>query len=1178
MTYLTRIVLKNFKSFGGVTRLNLERGFNVITGPNGSGKSNIIDAVQFVLGELASRRMRASDLTELIYDGGGGQRANVAQVTMSLDNSDRSIPIDKPLVTIGRSIDRAGNSKYFINGKRTSRRALLDVLGMAGISPGGYNIVLQGAATRLSDLTPSERMASLKELIGIAAYEEKKAEAERRLSEAERKIEVASARVDEVRKRVRELEGQRNDAIRYRLLVEEERELSAIKLSMELKGLEERILEVKGRLEGVQAELRAVEEARQGLASERERALSSLEELKRMEGGEEGLEGLRTELLERSSLKAKIEARIKEIDSRNQHLQALIEEKSLELEKFRIEMKEKNEDFQRLIQLEKEIDLEILDNEDRLKTMEEEMRKMREDLDKSQRYIDSVSESMIAKQESLKGLEIELEKRLYNLSNIKEKILELENKREEISKTLRSLDAKHEDLEKLRESEVQRLHEMLIETERQVERQKRLRGIISDAGRLAKEVETTITQFSAKRELWQKVAAGERGLERVKEMGEAGALPGYHGPLESLIEFRPEYERAVINSSGGWIKAIVFEDLDSAMGCVELLRRTKVGSARFIPLNDIRGLRPLPEPSGEGILGPITRFMRFDERYLPAINLIWGDVILVKDGAEALRLAEKGYRAVTPSGDVYDSRGGVIGGYHLKPEDISKLIPKEESINALKDTIKTLRDRIIKRMDEIRLSGSSLRKFIDFVEESRGNIEKIEEEIMEIKDNINRLEKNLDILEKKKGEMENEMRKEEELIKTLQERKDKAISDIEKDRSEIVKIRENQKTYNLEELDREIYEIRKKISELRDKKVKTNSEASLINRMINEILNKKILELESQIKDWKDEINKMLSEKEGIILENEKLSKEIAELNKKMEEKESNIRSKENLIMKYREKMDEIERRLSKEDENREQLMKIQYEMKMALNKLQFEYEQGLKELSRLGFAERVEADGFDIEELKRRLEIIGAERSSLGAINSLAESQYNEVVGNYKQLSIRINELEEEKASIIRFIEEVEREKLDHFMKAFHEICENFSDIFSRLTGGGEGRLELQKPESPFTGGVDLYIQFPGKPMRLASGASGGERSVATIAYLLAIQCFLKAPFYLLDEIDAHLDSVNASRLAEVLKERSREAQFIVISLKDVMLHKADKIYGVFNPGDTSRVIALPMTIEVVR
>ncbi|MBS7638305.1 AAA family ATPase, partial [Candidatus Bathyarchaeota archaeon] len=469
MTHLTRIVLKNFKSFGGVTRLNLERGFNIITGPNGSGKSNIIDAVQFVLGEVASRRMRASDLTELIYDGGGGQRATVAQVSISLDNSDRSIPIDKPLVTIGRSIDRRGNSKYFLNGKRTSRRVLLDLLGMAGISPGGYNIVLQGAATRLSDLTPQERMASLKELIGIAVYEEKRAEAERRLSEAERKIEVASARVDEVRKRVMELEGQRNDAIRYRFLVEEERKLSAIKLSMKLFNLEESIGEVRKRLERVQAELGAIEGTRERLFSEREKVLSGWETLSRLEGEGEGLEALRSELLEKNSLKAEIEARIKEIDSKKQGLQALIEEKSMELEKLKIEVKEKNEDFQRLIQTEKQMDLDILEKEDRLKTMEEEMRKMKENLEKSQKHIESLSESMVEKQEVLKGLEIELEKKLYNLNSIKEKFLEIENKREEISKTLRSLSAKYEELEKLRESEVQKLHDMLLETEKQVE-------------------------------------------------------------------------------------------------------------------------------------------------------------------------------------------------------------------------------------------------------------------------------------------------------------------------------------------------------------------------------------------------------------------------------------------------------------------------------------------------------------------------------------------------------------------------------------------------------------------------------------------------------------------------------------------------------------------------------------
>ena len=148
--------------------------------------------------------------------------------------------------------------------------------------------------------------------------------------------------------------------------------------------------------------------------------------------------------------------------------------------------------------------------------------------------------------------------------------------------------------------------------------------------------------------------------------------------------------------------------------------------------------------------------------------------------------------------------------------------------------------------------------------------------------------------------------------------------------------------------------------------------------------------------------------------------------------------------------------------------------------------------------------------------------------------------------------------------------------MSSYNIICENFSAIFSKLTGGGDGRLELQIPEDPFSGGVDLYVQFAGKPMRLATGASGGERSVAAIAYLLAIQRFLKAPFYLFDEIDAHLDDLNTSRLAEVLKENAADSQFLMISLKDVMVHNADRIYGVFAQHGKSKVLVLPMKEKI--
>jgi chromosome segregation protein len=145
MVYINRIMLRNFKSFGGSLKLGFQQGFNVITGPNGSGKSNIIDAIQFVFGELGSKRMRVPDLSGLIFDGAGddGAKPHYAQVTIYFNNTDRALPVDRKTVSVGRRVDRDGKSKYFLNGKQTSRRALLELLMMAGISPGGYNMVLQ---------------------------------------------------------------------------------------------------------------------------------------------------------------------------------------------------------------------------------------------------------------------------------------------------------------------------------------------------------------------------------------------------------------------------------------------------------------------------------------------------------------------------------------------------------------------------------------------------------------------------------------------------------------------------------------------------------------------------------------------------------------------------------------------------------------------------------------------------------------------------------------------------------------------------------------------------------------------------------------------------------------------------------------------------------------------------
>jgi chromosome segregation protein len=167
------------------------------------------------------------------------------------------------------------------------------------------------------------------------------------------------------------------------------------------------------------------------------------------------------------------------------------------------------------------------------------------------------------------------------------------------------------------------------------------------------------------------------------------------------------------------------------------------------------------------------------------------------------------------------------------------------------------------------------------------------------------------------------------------------------------------------------------------------------------------------------------------------------------------------------------------------------------------------------------------------------------------------------------MNELEREKQAILEFMDEIERKKHKVFVEAFEKINSNLVKYFSKLTGGGNATLKLERPDEPFSGGIDMIVQFPHKPSIVVSGASGGERSVATVAFIFALQEFTPASFYVLDEIDAHLDASHVSRLADLLLEESEKTQFIVITLKPEMVNKAQKVYGVYMGPNGSQVIS---------
>jgi chromosome segregation protein len=160
--------------------------------------------------------------------------------------------------------------------------------------------------------------------------------------------------------------------------------------------------------------------------------------------------------------------------------------------------------------------------------------------------------------------------------------------------------------------------------------------------------------------------------------------------------------------------------------------------------------------------------------------------------------------------------------------------------------------------------------------------------------------------------------------------------------------------------------------------------------------------------------------------------------------------------------------------------------------------------------------------------------------------------------------------------MDEIERKKRKVFTDAFQRMNTDVGKYFSKLTGGGEAVLRLENPDEPFHGGIDMIVTFPNKPPILVSGASGGERSVAAVAFIFALKSFTPTAFYILDEIDAHLDALYVGKLGELLRDEAAMTQFIVVTLKPEVVNKAEKIYGVYERNGISQVVFANLKEEV--
>lgn len=545
-----------------------------------------------------------------------------------------------------------------------------------------------------------------------------------------------------------------------------------------------------------------------------------------------------------------------------------------------------------------------------------------------------------------------------------------------------------------------------------------------------------------------------------------------------------------------------------------------------------------------------------------------GDTLIVNDMDEARTIGIGRVRMVTLGGELLEKSGAITGGHYrprgklsINTDELRRKVKAldrerealESAINALKLEIKGLQNELF----EMRMRRSDLSKDLQVIQRE---LDRLLAEDKALKEEIEESERLIEVLEKRISDTKGEMAKLRGRVERLEKKKDKLKKALENPEAR--------------ELNQKIREVEHEISSLREELSKVESKLEGLEVRINEELLPRKADLEEEIEGLINRINALRSN----VAENEKAIVEFENELEELRKAEENVKDE---LKELRERRETLRNEIVELRAEKEELMNKLQNLRIEANTLKIrlaQYEATLNEKQAelkhydAKLIKSIKEIPLELEALKEEIERMEEEIRSLEPVNMKAIEDFEVVERRYLELKSKREQVVAEKESIEEFIEEIEGQKRTVFMQTLNKIAKNFSELFAKLSPGGSARLILENPDDPFAGGLEIEAKPAGKDVKRIEAMSGGEKALTALAFVFAIQRYKPAPFYLFDEIDAHLDDANVKRVADLIKEASENSQFIVITLRDVMMANAEKIIGVSMRKGVSRVVALSL------
>jgi chromosome segregation protein len=640
---------------------------------------------------------------------------------------------------------------------------------------------------------------------------------------------------------------------------------------------------------------------------------------------------------------------------------------------------------------------------------------------------------------------------------------------------------------------------------------------------------------------------------------------GIRGLMHELISWDRNYERPVLAAGSEWMKAFVVDDIKSMILIAAYAKERRLPRLRIIPLDIVsrfKESRGIPDDD-VNVIGRLSDFVHSDYGSLPAF--LFSDTLLVRNSSSAFMLARQGYRTVSAEGELFEPAGGSMSlDFGGKITDMTKAILFGDSVEDLREMLAKLSKTIEKKNTEL---------------------QEISERMVTVESERVRLELGI-------GNLESRVAVEREAAGAKERSMSQFVSGNQVLQSEADMLAEELARYSrrLELLAPAIGRLAAKLQSIGDEPA-SKSELAAKNVERNQII--KAIDtanielgqatsmlggLEGRLELDTRQLDEMDGEKERLVLELQQRRHQIEELWAKSESLEAELKglrdqeqqiidssgSAYGVLQEYERKIKalaENERRLSKEHNIIERESALLRKDVADLTEQESRQTNDLVWLGYKGLLDEMDV-GAAIKELTDEYEGVKSK------INLRADEAYVQVMDGYRGMSTRRNQLESERNSIVSFIEQIVKEKEKVFMEAFQRVDGDIRGTFEKMTGGAAW-LEIENPADIFSSGVMLLVRFPGKTVpRESTALSGGEKTIAATVFLLALQSLKPSPFYLMDEVDAHLDAQNTERLSKVLLERSRDNQIIMVTLKDTTVAKAALIYGVYPREGASQVV----------